>query len=157
MSVYIYIYIYIYIKYLYNLCWYIYIYASKEITGIEAEDVITEHLSSHHWNLEAAVQDALNVKEGIRPIFGTMPPSAPLLQFTPPNEPRGGRDVIAGSVQWGTGGRRRMDVMRREGWLEWSMNLAIFPLRFILGVANEMFQLMGTLHTHICMHTYAYT
>jgi hypothetical protein len=100
----------------------------KEITGIEDEAKILEHLTSCQWNLEVAVQNALNEKEGIRPIFGTAPPPSP-----PPSPPQR-------MMSPGPPGR---EVVRRAGWLEWTANLAVFPLHFILNAVNEIFQLTG--------------
>lgn len=104
------------------------VYVLKEITGIEDEGKILEHLSSHEWNLEAAVQDALNEKEGIRPIFGTTPPR--------PSPPRPLTQRM---------NTHSTELVRRVGWLEWIANLAVFPLRFILSTMNELFQLTGML------------
>lgn len=105
----------------------------KEITGIEDEAEILEHLGSHQWNLEAAVQDALNVKEGRGTIYSQTPSPRP-----PPSP------VSQASVTSHTGRPGRRAVVRREGWLEWTANMAVYPLRFVLSAANELFQLIGT-------------
>jgi len=110
----------------------------QEITGIEDNDKIVEHLSSHQWNLEAAVQDALNEKEGIRPIFTATPPvpeAPPLLQSL---------SQSANIAQPPPGiSTRRREVVRRQSWLPWTLNLAFFPLRFVMSAANEIFQFVG--------------
>ena len=116
----------------------------QEITGIEEEDKITEHLRSHQWDLEAAVQDALNEKEGIRPIFTSMPPAP---TSSPPGTQSTGSpaedDLELPSPSARLERRSGREVVRREGWLMWSLNLAVFPLRFILSAANEIFQFIG--------------
>lgn len=121
----------------------------KEITGIEDENKIIEHLSSCQWNLEAAVQDALNEREGIRPIYGGVPsgPSRP-----PPPVPQS--STPSPQARFRVNGMRGA-VVRREGWFEWTLNLAIFPLRFILSAANELFQLLGNF-TALNKHTSCY-
>ena len=96
-----------------------------------------QHLSSCQWNLEAAVQDALNEKEGVRPVFTAIPPvpdDAPLLESlhqSSSTEPPPGITT------------RRREVVRRASWLSWTLNLAVFPLRFVMSAANEIFQFVG--------------
>ncbi len=92
-----------------------------------------ERLSAHQWDLEAAVQDALNEKDGIGPVFGGMPPR--------PSPPPLNQQVHR--VNPGGGSGAGMQVVRRAGWLDWTTNLAISPLRFVLSVANELFQFVG--------------
>lgn len=96
-----------------------------------------EHLESHQWNLEAAVQDALNEKEGRVPIFGATPPPRP----PPATRTQSSQQsrVISSAGSRGGGA-----VVRREGWMDWAANLMVYPLRFIVGAANELFQLIGT-------------
>ena len=40
-------------------------------------------------------------------------------------------------------GSQRRAVVQRQGWLEWTTNLAFYPLRFIVSAANELFQVIG--------------
>lgn len=101
----------------------------QEITGIEDEDKILEHLRSRQWNLEAAVQDALNEKEGIRPVYGdtSSSPSEPLAQRVP---------TSVATTSTGAG----REVARRAGWFEWFANMAVLPLQLVVGAINDLFQ-----------------
>ncbi len=117
----------------------------KELTGIEDEERSVEHLRSHQWNIEAAVQDAFNEKEGIRPTFGTSPPPPSSPPSSPPR-PQLNRQIQNALLFQGAppppGGREAV-VRRRDSWLGWTLNLAVLPLRFILSAANEVLQLFG--------------
>lgn len=114
-------------------------FPQKEITGIEDENTIKECLESHQWNLEAAVQDALNEKEGIRPIFGSSAPPVP----SPPVPHHLTEQESVDSDGTDAAGARRGAVIRRESWLAWGLNLTTLPLRFVMNAVNELFQLLG--------------
>lgn len=110
---------------------------TQEITGIEDETRILQHLSSHQWDLETAVQDALNEREGRGSVYGASSSSGnPSPVGSPPVH-------LSNRVVGSFGRHREQAVVRREGWLEWGANLAVAPLRFILSGANELFQLIG--------------
>jgi len=77
------------------------------------------------------VQDALNEREGKGSIYSPSPSSSQMGSSNSQRSPRAASGISRGAV------------VRREGWVEWMMNLAIYPLRFILSATNELFQLVG--------------
>ena len=104
-------------------------------------------LSSRNWELEAAVHDALNEKEGIPSVF-VPPPPQPGLRYRPTStssgsgspSPRPSPSPPAPVVR----GRGGLAVAQQhQTWWEWLVNLAIFPLRFVLNAASDLLQFLS--------------
>ena len=122
----------------------------QEITGIDDHAKVVQLLSSRHWELEAAVHDAFNEKEGVPSVFAPDPPTPP-----PASQPGVRRRHMASSVPGqdappsvtspSNSGRSRNGaiVAQRQNWWEWLVNVAIFPLRFVLNAASDLLQFIS--------------
>ena len=130
----------------------------QEITGIDDHAKVVQLLSSRHWELEAAVHDAFNEKEGVPSVFApdpVPPPPPPAghaqsgLHRRPMAMSASGRgsatDAPPTSTPHGSGVRSRNGavVTQRQNWWEWLVNVAIFPLRFVLNAASDLLQFVS--------------
>ncbi len=111
----------------------------QELTGIEDHDKCVEILSLHQWSLEASIQDTLNEKEGMNPIF-TPPPNAP----TQPQDLR--RRIQVPITRYARVQQTpRGAVARQYSWWDWLVNIALFPIRFTVTTASDLFQFVSEL------------
>lgn len=116
-------------------------------------------MSSRHWELEAAVHDAFNEKEGVPSVFAPdPPPPGPGLQPGVRRRPmassapgRAPADAPPTATPHGGGGRSRGGavIAQRQNWWEWLVNVAIFPLRFVLNTASDLLQFVSKLSVHV--------
>lgn len=120
---------------------------------------------------QAAVQDVLNENEGIRPVFNPAPephpspPTPPSPPAPPPAPPQIRSELEERLVSFSLGNlqtiycseiaiapilRRPVTVVlpRQQGWWEWLVNLAFFPLRFVINTTSELMQFVGEWYKH---------
>ena len=119
----------------------------QEITGIDDHAKIVQLLSSRHWELEAAVHDAFNEKEGVPSVFAPDSPAPlrPGLRRRPMSSSVPGQESATDAPPPGNGGRsrNRTVIAQRQNWWEWIVNVAIFPLRFVLNAASDLLQFVS--------------
>ena len=130
----------------------------QEITGIDDHAKVVQLLSSRHWELEAAVHDAFNEKEGVPSVFAPdphppPPPTGsqpgvrrrPMASSAPEQVPGSSMDAPPTATPHGGSGRSRSGavVAQRQNWWEWLVNVAIFPLRFVLNTASDLLQFVS--------------
>lgn len=129
------------------------IHATQEITGIDDHAKVVQLLSSRHWELEAAVHDAFNEKEGVPSVFAPdpappLPPGPqPGLRRRPMASSAPGQDSATDPSPSphgnGRGSRSGAVVAQQQNWWEWLVNVAIFPLRFVLNAASDLLQFVS--------------
>jgi hypothetical protein len=133
--------------------------SAQEITGIDDHAKVVQLLSSRHWELEAAVHDAFNEKEGVPSVFAPdphPPPPPPLgpqpgvrrrqmASSAPGRVQESATDAPPSATPHGNGGRSRNGavVAQRQNWWEWLINVTIFPLRFVLNTASDLLQFVS--------------
>ena len=104
------------------------------------------------------MHDAFNEKEGVPSVFApdpVPPPPPPAghaqsgLHRRPMAMSASGRgsatDAPPTSTPHGSGVRSRNGavVTQRQNWWEWLVNVAIFPLRFVLNAASDLLQFVS--------------
>lgn len=122
----------------------------QEITGIDDHVKVVQLLSSRNWELEAAVHDAFNEKEGVPSVFASDP--------TLPQPGIRRRHLASGSPASSHGstspaspplptvvrsGAGPVVAQQQQSWWEWFVNVAIFPLRFVLSAATDLLQFVS--------------
>lgn len=129
--------------------------STQEITGIDDHAKVVQLLSARHWELEAAVHDAFNEKEGVPSVFAPDPPlpsgPQPGLRRRPMTSQAPGQagsvvDAPPSATAHGDGRRSRNGAVvaqRQQNWWEWIVNVAIFPLRFVLNAASDLLQFVS--------------
>ncbi|OWF50061.1 FAS-associated factor 2-like [Mizuhopecten yessoensis] len=105
----------------------------QDLSGIEEIRRCQEILQQHNWDIEVAVQDTFNEREGAPSVFNEPPPPAeprqPTMNLQPPDQ-------------------RVFTVARRppQGFFQWSYYVVMFPFRFaytsILDILKFVFRLI---------------
>ena len=90
------------------------------------------------------MHDAFNEKEGVPSVFAQEP--APPIQPGLRHRPMASSSIHGSSTDTSPRSpsaphmrlRERVVAQRQHGWWEWLINVAIFPLRFVLNAATDL-------------------
>ncbi|KAF6019851.1 Faf [Bugula neritina] len=112
----------------------------QELTGIEDLEECRQKLENHFWDLERAVQDTFNEREGVSGVYDEQP-------LPPPDQPEVRRRIPAPTPT--VDNRSQQRVFRRVAhaderwsWTTWGIQLLYLPFRFVYSSIYDVFRFL---------------